>query len=159
MQREKKKKIKKRTLSGLSGVMTVELAYLIPVILLVFQLVIYSVFYYHDKNILIGAAGETAAAAAQYERKAGGQRTTDWEVFLREQIEGKLILFSQVDVLAVRTDDKIEITVSAQKGNLRVEVLQRAVILKPEKTIRRIQILQKWMIDEDETKGKTEETE
>ena len=154
-QTSKKQIRRKRMPEEVSGVMTVELAYLIPVILLVFQLVIYSVFYYHDKSILIGTAGETAVTAAQYERKASTKRTTDWEVFFREQIDGKLILFSEVDVALVQTDDEIEITASAQKGYMRVEVLQRAVVSNPEKAIRRMWVLQQWMTDENGTKEKT----
>ena len=143
---EKRRKVR------LSGTLTVEMAYLLPVLLTVFQMVIYSVFYYHDKNILLGAAGETVVTAAQYERKAGAQGTVNLEAFFQNQIDGKLILFSKVTVETAQTDDEIEITASAQKGYMRVEVLQRAVISKPEKSLRRMQILQKWMTDE----GKTE---
>lgn len=47
------------------GVITVEMSYLIPIVLIIFLLVVYTVFYYHDKNILIGAASETAVTGAQ----------------------------------------------------------------------------------------------
>ena len=76
---EKRRKVR------LSGTLTVEMAYLIPVLLTVFQMVIYSVFYYHDKNILLGAAGETVVTAAQYERKAGAQGTVNLEAFFQNQ--------------------------------------------------------------------------
>lgn len=140
----------------LSGVLTVELAYLIPVIMFVFQLIMYSVFYYHDKIILMGAAGETAVVAAQYERKADGGKTTDIERFFREQTVQKLILFSDVDMEMVQSDDKIEIAVSAQRGYMQLEVRQSAVISRPEKTIRRVQVLQKWITDQGETEGTSE---
>lgn len=143
----------------LSGVMTVELAYLIPVILLVLELVIYAVFYYHDKNILIGAAGETAVAAAQYERKPGGQEAVNWEEFLQMQIEGKLILFSGIETEVTRTEEKIEVAVSAQKGLMRLEVLQRAVVSLPEKRIRRMQILQELIPEEEREEGESPDEE
>ena len=53
---------------GFSGVITVEMSYLIPIILALFLTVIYTTFYYHDKIILFGAAGETAAVGAEMER-------------------------------------------------------------------------------------------
>lgn len=46
------------------GVITVEMAYLMPIIFMVFVLIVYTSFYYHDKQILIGAAAETTAVGA-----------------------------------------------------------------------------------------------
>lgn len=42
------------------GSATVELTYMMPIIFLAFITTIYIIFYFHDKNILIGAAYETA---------------------------------------------------------------------------------------------------
>ena len=94
---QKNEMLKSKTLNG---VITVEMSYLIPIILMVFLLTIYSVFYYHDKNILIGAASETAVLGAQMERKPDEKGQTDLETFFQDRIHGKLILFSgaQVDV-------------------------------------------------------------
>ncbi|RKQ30339.1 MULTISPECIES: TadE family protein [Clostridia] len=50
------------------GVITVEMAYLMPIIFMVFVLVVYTAFYYHDKQILIGAAAETTTVGAQQKR-------------------------------------------------------------------------------------------
>ena len=50
------------------GVITVEMAYLMPIIFIVFVLIVYTSFYYHDKQILIGAATETATVGAQQKR-------------------------------------------------------------------------------------------
>ena len=61
-----KKSKAKRTVSG---VITVEMTYIVPMIFFIFVMIIYTVFYYHDKNILIGAAGETAVVAAQMTRQ------------------------------------------------------------------------------------------
>lgn len=47
------------------GSATVEMAYMMPVIFLAFVSAIYMVFYLHDKNIVIGAAYETAIVGAQ----------------------------------------------------------------------------------------------
>ena len=79
---------------GLKGVITVELSYLLPIILMIFLTVVYVTFYYHDKNILIGAASETAAVGAQLERKPDENVQTDLAGFYQDRILAKLILFS-----------------------------------------------------------------
>lgn len=62
---EMRKAMQRKTVRG---VITVEMSYLIPLILLVFILIIETAFYFHDKNILLGAAAETAVVGAQAER-------------------------------------------------------------------------------------------
>ena len=84
---------------GLKGVITVELSYLLPMILMIFLMVVYVTFYYHDKNILIGAASETAVVGAQLERKPDENGKTDLSGFYQERIRGKLILFFGVGTL------------------------------------------------------------
>ncbi len=133
-------RIKRRMKKGVSGIMTIELACLMPVLILVFQLIIYSTFYYHDKIILLAAAGEAVVMAARYERREGLQGEMDLEAFFREQIDGKLILFSGTMVDAEKTDDEVTLTVSAQKGEMRLSVMQSAVVSKPEKEIRRMSV-------------------
>lgn len=45
---------------ALKGSMTVEMSFLMPIILLLLMNSILAAFYFHDKNILAGAAYETA---------------------------------------------------------------------------------------------------
>ena len=78
------------------GVITVEMAYLMPIIFMVFVLVVYTAFYYHDKQILIGAAAETTTVGAQQKRWPG--ESVAAEQFCRERIGGKLILFAETEV-------------------------------------------------------------
>ena len=42
------------------GSTVIEMAYIIPLFLGLFVLIMHAVFYYHDKAVLNGAAGETA---------------------------------------------------------------------------------------------------
>ena len=88
--------------------------------------------------VIVLAAG---VVAARYERKAGFQGEMDVEEFFRSQVAGKLILFSGMRVEADKTKDEVRITVSAQKGGMSLEVMQCAVISKPEEMIRRMSIL------------------
>ena len=144
---------KKHTVRSLSGIMTVEMAYLMPVLLLIFQLVVYSAFYYHDKMILLGAAGETAVIGAQYARKEDVRGEVNLQQFFQEQITGKLILFSGAEMESVRTGNAIEVSVLACRGRLRIGIVQHAVFVEPEKRMRR-----KCSLDEmfsEEKKGET----
>lgn len=118
------------------GSITVEMAYILPSIILIFLLVVYTVFYYHDKNILNGAAGETAVAGAQAARQKGREEL-NLQSFYRERVNKKLILLHLTKVEAVKGKTQIEVSASAAKGWMRVSVVQRAVIPKPEEKIRK----------------------
>lgn len=135
-------KSKKRIPREFSGVITVELSYLIPMILVIFLTVIYTTFYYHDKNILIGAASETAVIGAQMERKPDEEGKTDLTGFYQERIQGKLILFSEAEASVNRSSKWVEVSVYADRGNMRLHVVQRAALQEPEAAIRR-----KWMLE------------
>ena len=132
-----KKFIKKLIKKRVTGVMTIEMAYLMPIILLVFQMTVYSAFYYHDKMILLGAAGETAVVGAQYERKEDVRGEVNLESFFAEQIQGKLILFPGAESEICRTERMMEVSVFARKGRLEIHVIQRAAFSETEKFLRR----------------------
>lgn len=142
---------------GLSGVITVELSYLIPIIFVIFLMVIYTTFYYHDKNILIGAASETAVVGAQMERKPGEGGQTDLAAFYQERIQGKLILFSGAEA-SVNTSKKwVEVSAYADSGGMQLHVVQRAAMQKPEAAIRRKWMLEKAVQSIKKEKGESEE--
>ena len=80
----------------MNGVITVEMSYILPMVFWTFLAVIYMIFYFHDKNIMIGAAAETAVVGAQLERKPDEKDRTDLEGFYQQRIAGKLILFQRL---------------------------------------------------------------
>jgi len=49
----------------LKGSTVIEMAYLMPVVLLCWMAIIFALFYYHDKNIIGGAAYETAIVGSE----------------------------------------------------------------------------------------------
>lgn len=125
------------------GMITVEMTYILPIIFLIFIMVIYTVFYYHDKNILIGAAGETAIAAAQTARRPEKTDPSDFVNVYRERIHGKLILFSGVEVSVEEDGKQIHVNVCAKRKKMRLQITQSAAIVEPEKKIRRKRSLEK----------------
>ena len=51
-----------------SGSTVVEMSYIMPLIMLMFVLIIHTVFYFYDRAVLNGAAAETAVLGAELER-------------------------------------------------------------------------------------------
>ena len=145
-----KKSDKKKTKENyaMKAVLTIELSYLFVILFSIFVMVVYTVFYYHDKNILLGAAGETAVLWAQLERRPDEYTGGSLEAFYQERINGKLIFFSGVSVSANQTEEEVEITVFAQKGIMKVTVYGEAAIVRPEEKIRKKRVVENWIEQE-----------
>lgn len=107
--RKERQERERKQREDVKGSATVEMSYIMPLLLLLFLFITYTVFYYHDKLILNGAAAETAVLGAQLERKKEAA-DYDLEEIFEERIKGKLIYMTDVDVSVQRDED--EITVS-----------------------------------------------
>lgn len=116
------------------GSTVIEMAYIMPLFLGLFVLIIHAVFYYHDKAVITGAAGETAILGAQAERRHGTEY--DLESFFMERTDGKLIYMRDVDVSVSETEEEIMVFVSAQRSFMKMQISQKALIVKPEEKIR-----------------------
>lgn len=111
------------------------MAYLIPAFFLLFVIIIHTVFYYHDKVILSGAACETAVVIAQEARRKG-EREFDAEVFFRERIREKLVLLTVSEVNITDSGSEISVEVSACRSFMQLTIQQKAVKAEPEEVIR-----------------------
>ena len=119
---------------------TVEMSFLMPVILLMIMSSIFGMFYYHDKNIICGAAYETAAVGSTKARERDGIEEEIRALF-EERIRGKCILFDRMEVTVSMEEKEIEVTVTASKRKMRLSVLKRMRITDPESKIRNIRRL------------------
>ena len=117
------------------GSTTVEMAYVMPLIFLVFLIIVRTTFYYHDKSILDGMAYEAVTTAVQTARNPKAKEA-DVETFCRERIRWKLIYFSMPEVSVNVTDDEAETTISATRGKMCIRVTRQVKIPHPEKKIR-----------------------
>lgn len=133
---------------GLRGIITIEMSYIMSVILLMFILIIYTIFYFHDKNIIIGAAAETAVLGAQMERKPDEGRQTDLNAFYRQRISGKLILFAESPAEVEITEKRVLVSIMTNRGKMSLKVQQQAPVLKPEKKIRKKRLLEELIGEE-----------
>lgn len=118
------------------GSTVIEMSYIMPLFFLLFVLLVHTVFYYHDKAIINGAAAETAILGVQVERRK--ESGYDLEQFFRERISGKLIFVTDIDVSVKESKEEISILVHGKKSFMKLAVCQKARIVRPEKRIRQV---------------------
>ncbi len=123
---------------ALKGSMTVEMSFLVPMILLLIMSSILAAFYFHDKNILAGAAYETAAVGSTKIREKEKVTAEELETLFRERMTGKCILFAGSSVAVNIEKTQITIKASAHKGRFGLSVIKKAAVTEPEKHIRDI---------------------
>ena len=133
--RKERQERERKQREDVKGSATVEMSYIMPLLLLLFLFITDTVFYDPDKLILNGAAAETAVLGAQLERKKEAA-DYDLEEIFEERIKGKLIYMTDVDVSVQRDEDEITVSAAAQKSVMRLNICQKAAIVKPEEKIR-----------------------
>lgn len=131
-------RIKKPVLMKASTV--VEAAYLFPMIMIVWMLILFALFYYHDKNILAGAAYETVVAGSELAHEAEEIPTGKLNQYFQERIQGKLIFFPGASITINAEKNSIEITAYSKAKRMTLSVRKSAAITEPEKTIRKFRI-------------------
>lgn len=104
--------------------------------------VIFALFYYHDKNIIGGAAYETAIVGSEEWRWQKEIEDGKMEQYFQKRIENKLIFFDTVSVETAVVKDEFEVTAGAKKRKMRVSVKRSAALTVPEEKIRRKKVLQ-----------------
>lgn len=119
---------------GVSGSSIIEMSFIMPLFLGIIVIVLHTIFYYHDKAVIAGAAAETAAVGVQYERRK--ENDLDLEQFFRERTERKLIYIRNPEVSVEKGRDHITVDAYAERSFFRIKVSQKAWIITPEKKIR-----------------------
>ena len=132
-----------------SGSSTIEMAYLMPLCFLMLQCIILALFYYHDKNILAGAAYETAVTGTQLV-KMKEQDEQAVERLLAERITGKLILFGSAQKEVTCTENKVTVSVTVRKGKMQLHASVSVPVTEPEKEVRRIRSIKNAVSREEE---------
>lgn len=134
-----KSKLKRR--KQVSGVITVEMSLILPLILLIIIAIVNLILYFHDKNIMQGAVIETAVIGAQMERKPDEKGTVNLEELYQQRVNGKLIIVGNSEVTYEVTQKEIQVVANSTKGWVKLKVQHKEPILHPEKKIRLKQIL------------------
>jgi Flp pilus assembly protein TadG len=128
--------MKKRRMKTLKGSATIEMAYIAPMTLLMIMVIITIVFYFYDKNVIIGGAMETATIAAQLERQEKEDIEMEIQGIFEERVRNKLIMFTNAQVQVEKSSRQVTVYVTASKGPRVISVTQRAEIPTPEEKIR-----------------------
>ena len=121
---------------GLNASFTIEMSFLIPIILFIFMEIVLCVFYFHDKNILNSAAYEAAVVGSSKQRMKEGISEEELNTFLKERIKGKCILFSSCQMSVSIQEEEVIVQVRARKNGYTVSIEKRAKVTEPEKRIR-----------------------
>ncbi len=120
----------------LNASMTIEMSIIIPLVLFMIMGLILTIFYFHDKNILNGAASETAFVGSAKLRESGEIREEELERFCRERIQGKCIFLVSLQIDITVSDTEVMVEVTAEKKDFSISVVKRAAVTEPEKKIR-----------------------
>lgn len=123
---------------ALKGSMTVEMSFLMPIILLLIMSSILAVFYFHDKNVLAGAAYETVVVGSTKMREKEQITEGELETLFRERAGRKCILFAKSSASISIGKTEICMKAEAKKGRFGVSVIKKAAVTEPENYIRDI---------------------
>ncbi len=132
-----------KTRNCMNGSFTVEMSFLMPVILFLSMGCILLCFYYHDKNIIAGAAYETAVVGSTKVREKDEIGEGELNALFEERTGKKCILFSRVRVTSSVGEEEIHISATAKKRHMTLTVESSAAITRPEKYIRDIRRIKK----------------
>ena len=81
-----------------SGNSVIEMSYIMPLFFSLFVIIIHTMFYYHDKAIIGGAAAESAVMGAQYVRRY--DKNYDIDTYPLEMSESRTIgLIMRKDII------------------------------------------------------------
>ncbi len=121
--------------------MTVEMSVLMPMILMLIMVSMLAAFYYHDKNILQGAAYETAVVGSTRMRDKDALSESKLRTLCEERIGRKCILFGRTKVKVFIEEEEIKVEITANKRWFHLKIEKKTKITDPEKKIRDVRRL------------------
>lgn len=124
---------------GMRGSFTIEAAVIIPVILFIFGSLLHILFYWHDKNILMGAIHETATLGSS--RCELSELELEYEFF--DRVEGILLSFDRVECIVCLEEGRVTVACAGSKDRMATKIQCSVKRTNPEKYIRKIQRMKK----------------
>ncbi len=115
---------------------TIEMSYVMPIILFVLLVLIRVSFYFHDKLIISGAVGETLVAGTQYAREEGRDHV-DLKTFFEERTKNKLLILQTEEIDVSENKKQIQVNVKAKKRKMQLHLSQKADMMRPEEILRK----------------------
>lgn len=121
------------------GSFTLEVTIIVPLILFIFGVLLHILFYWHDKNILMSTAHETAALGSSRSNMA----ESELEQYFFSRMQGKLLIFNHVECTSYIEEDRVIIVWDGSKDSMVAEGEISISRTEPENYIREIQKLKK----------------
>ena len=112
---------------------------IVPMILMVFSVLMYLLFYYHDKTILWGTAHETLAIASSLPE----EEIEEAQEYFDKRIRGRLLLFSYVDRELELGEQKVSMRCKTSKKGMSIDFVCEMSKTEPEAYIRNIRKIEK----------------
>lgn len=128
---------------ALNGSFTVEMSLLMPMILFLVMGCVLACFYYHDKNIIVGAAYETAVVGSTKAREKDGIQEAELKALFQERVGKKCILFPGAVAVCSVSKEEIRVSAVAKRRKMSLAVESRAAVTEPERYIRDIRRIKK----------------
>ena len=122
--------------SKVRGSEMVEMAYLMPVVMITWMFVVFILFYYHDKNILNGAAYETAVAASEVWHEKQALPEGQMEQYFQDRIAKKMLYFGSASAEISSGEKEITVAASASTWRMSISASKKQAITEPEKLVR-----------------------
>lgn len=126
-------------MKNVRGSFTIEAAIIVPLILFIFGILLHILFYWHDKNILMSTAHETAALGSS--RSEMGELELEYYFF--DRMEGKLLLFDRVECMVHVEEDKVTVAWDGSKKDMVTKGEYSIGRTEPEDYIREVRKLKK----------------
>ena len=120
---------------ALKGSITVEMSYVLPLIIFVIFILIYTVFYYHDKAVLAGAVAETVEQGIEDIRNDNDE-ALDLEAYMKKRTGSKLIWLNVSSINISVSEEKVKVKADAQKKFFHTSVCLEGTVPYPEKKLR-----------------------
>lgn len=121
------------------GSLTVETAYMMPVVGLLLISSVLALFYFHDKNIISSCAYETAVIGSTKAREDEGVSSDILIQAFKERVRGKCILFPDADAEVNVGEAHVAVRAYSQRKGIKVSVSHTVSITEPERYIRDLQ--------------------
>ena len=121
----------------LKGSATVEVLYILPVVFLVFLVVTYLGFFFHDKTVLQGIVLEGVLIGASQYRGEDGINEEEILGFLQEKSSDRLLFFPTPQLDISVEEDEIIIDLSTEARGMKLEVIKRYPLEVAEEKLRK----------------------
>lgn len=118
-----------------AGSATVEMAYLMPLFLVLFFLIVTVTFYFHDKCVLYATAYETAVVGAQKEKTEKNDSESELVDYLEERAIKKLIFFADISTSVEKNLEYLTVKVNATKRRWEIHAEANAMLMRTEELI------------------------